>query len=82
MRGVITVEATEIFLATNSIRKNEIKKPSEGSIYQHLLKDEKHKVPEHKTFNQVNENVFLSRTFLTKADTDSFTSRMTIYKFK
>ena len=37
------IDTTEIFLAINSIRKNEKKKPSKSNIYQHLQTDEKHK---------------------------------------
>ena len=37
------IDTAEIFLAINSIRKNEKKKPSKSNIYQHLQKDEKYK---------------------------------------
>ena len=37
------IDATKIFFAINSIRKNEKKKPSNINIYQHLQRDEKHK---------------------------------------
>ena len=66
------IDTTEIFLAINSIRKNEKKKPSKSNIYQHLQKDEKHKELKYETFNQIIENVLLSGTIFTKTDTDSF----------
>ena len=66
------IYTTEIFLAINSIRKNEKKKPSKSNIYQHLQKDEKHKELKYETFNQIIENVLLSGTIFTKTDTDSF----------
>ena len=54
------IDATEIFLATNSIWKNETKKLSKSNIYQHLQKDEKHKDLEYQTFDQVIKNLLLS----------------------
>ena len=66
------IDTTEIFLAINSIRKNEKKKPSKSNIYQHLQKDEKHKELEYETFDQVIENLLLSGTIFTKSDPDSF----------
>ena len=66
------IDTTEIFLAINSIRKNEKKKPSKSNIYQHLRKDETHKELEYETFDQVTENLPLSGTILTKTDPDSF----------
>ena len=72
------IDTTEIFLAINSIRKNEKKKPSKSNIYQHLQKDEKHKELEYETFDQVIENLLLSGTVFTKTDPDSSISRMTI----
>ena len=66
------IDTTEIFLAINSIRKNEKKKPSKSSIYQHLKKDEKHKELAYETFDQVIENLLLSGTIFTKTDPDSF----------
>ena len=63
---------TEIFLAINSIRKNEKKKPWKSNIYQHIQKDEKHKELEYQTFDQVIEKLQLSGTIFTKADPDSF----------
>ena len=66
------IDTTEIFLAINSIRKNEKKKPSKSNIYQHLQKDEKHKELEYETFDQVIENLLLSGTIFTKTDPDSF----------
>ena len=56
------IDTTEIFLAINSIRKNEKKKPSKSNIYQHLQKDEKHKELGYETFNQLIENLLPSRT--------------------
>ena len=53
------IDTTEIFLAKNTIRKNEKKKLSKSNIYQHLQKDEKHKDLENETLNQVNENLSL-----------------------
>ena len=66
------IDTTEIFLAINSIRKNEKKKPSKINIYQYLQKDEKHKELEYETLDQVIENLLLSRTIFTKSDPDSF----------
>ena len=43
-----------------------------SNIYQHLQKHEKHKELEYKTFDQVIENLLLSRTIFTKTDQDSF----------
>ena len=66
------IDTTEIFLAINSIRKNEKKKPSKSNIYQHLQKDEKHKELEYETFVQVIENLLLSGTIFKNSDPDSF----------
>ena len=66
------IDTTEIFLAINSIRKNEKKKPSKSNIYQHLQKDEKHKELKYETFDQLVENLLLSGGISTKTDTDSF----------
>ena len=66
------IDTTEIFLATNSIRKNEKKKPSKSNIYQHLKKDEKHKELAYETFDQVIENLLLSGTIFAKTDPHSF----------
>ena len=66
------IDTTEIFLAINSIRKNEKKKPSKSNTYQHLQKDEKHKELEYETFDQVIENLLPSGTIFTKTDPDSF----------
>ena len=66
------IATTEIFLAINSIRKNEKNKPSKSNIYQHLQKDEKHKELEYEIFDQVIENLLLSGTIFRKADPDSF----------
>ena len=69
---IVMFGTTEIFLAINSIKKNEEKKPSKSNIYQHLQKDEKHKELGYATFDQVIENLLLSGTIFTKADPDSF----------
>ena len=66
------IDTPEIFLAINSIRKNEKKKPSKSNIYQHLQKDEKHKELEYETFVQVIENLLLSGTIFKNSDPDSF----------
>ena len=66
------IDTTEIFLAKNTIRKNEKKKLSKSNIYQHLQKDEKHKDLENETLNQVNENLSLNWIIFTKIDLDSF----------
>ena len=66
------IDTTEIFLAINSIRRNEKKKPSKSNIYQHLQKDEKHKELEYETFDQVIENLIFSGTIFTMSDLDSF----------
>ena len=66
------IDTTEIFLAINSIWKNEKKKPSKSNIYQHLQKDENHKALEYKTFDQVIENLLFSGTIFVKSDSDSF----------
>ena len=66
------IDTTEIFLAINSIRKNEKKKPSKSNIYQHLQKDEKHKELEYETFDQIIENLLLSGKFFAKTDPDLF----------
>ena len=66
------IDTTEIFLAINSIKKNEKKKPSKSNIYQLLQKDENHKELDYKTFDQVIENLLLSGTIFTKTDPDSF----------
>ena len=66
------IDTTEIFLAINSIRKDEKKKPSKSNIYQHLQKDEKHKELEYETFVQVIENLLLSGTIFKNSDPDSF----------
>ena len=66
------IDTIEIFLAINSIRKNEKKKPAKSNIYQHLQKDEKHKDLEHETFDQVIENLPFCGTVFTKTDPDSF----------
>ena len=66
------IDTTEIFLAINSIRKNEKKKPSKSNIYQHLQKDEKHKELVYKRFEKVIENLLLSGTIFTKSDLNSF----------
>ena len=66
------IGTTEIFLAVNSIRKNEKKKSSKSNTYKHLQIDEKHKELEYKTFDQVIENILLSGTIFTKTDPDSF----------
>ena len=65
-------DTTEIFLAINSIRKNEKKKPSKSNIYQHLQKDEKHKELEYETFDQLIEKLLLSGKIFTKSDPGSF----------
>ena len=65
-------DTTEIFLAINSIRENQKKKPLKINIYQHLEKDEKHKELKYETFDQVIENLILSGTIFTKTDPDSF----------
>ena len=65
------IDTTEIFLAINSIRKNEKKKPSKSNIYQHLQK-EKHKELVYKRFEKVIENLLLSGTIFTKSDLNSF----------
>ena len=66
------IDTTKIFLAINSIRKNEKKTPSKSNIYQHLQKDEKHKELEHETFDQLIENLLFSGTIFTKTYPDSF----------
>ena len=66
LREIIMIDTTEIFLAINSIRKNEKKKPSKSNIYQQLQKDEKQKGLEYEKFDQVIENLLLSGTILTK----------------
>ena len=50
------IDITEIFVAINSIRKNDKEKQSKSKIFQHLRKDKKHKDLEYKTFNQVIES--------------------------
>ena len=65
-------DTTEIFLAINSIRENQKKKPLKINIYQHLEKDEKHKELKYETFDQVIENLILSGTIFIKTDPDSF----------
>ena len=62
------IDTTEIFLAINSIRKNEKKKPLKSNIYQYLQKDEKHKELEYKTFDEVIENILLFGIIFTKTD--------------
>ena len=62
------IDTTEIFLAINSIRKNEKKKPLKSNIYQYLQKDEKHKELEYETFDEVIENILLFGTIFTKTD--------------
>ena len=62
------IDTTEIFLAINSIRKNEKKKPSKINIYQYLQKDEKHKELEYETFDEVIENILLFGIIFTKTD--------------
>ena len=71
------IDTTEIFLAINSIRKNEKKKPSKSNIYQHLQKDEKHKELEYETFDQVIENQVKEQFSQSLTQTLSI-SRMTI----
>ena len=66
------IDTTEIFLAINSIWKNEKKKPSKSNIHQHLQKDENHKELEYETFDQVIENLLFSGTIFVKSDSDSF----------
>ena len=66
------IDTTEIFLAINSIRKDEKKKPSKSNIYQHLQKNEKHKELQYETFVQVIENLLLSGTIFKNSDPDSF----------
>ena len=66
------IDTTQKFLAINSIKKNEKKKPSKSNAYQHLQKDENHKELDYKTFDQVIENLLLSGTIFTKTDPDSF----------
>ena len=66
------IDTIEIFLAINSIRKNDKKKPLKSNIYQHLQKDEKHKELEYETFDQVIENLIFSGTIFTKNDPGSF----------
>ena len=66
------IDTTKIFLAINSIRKNEKKKPSKSNICQQLEKDEKHEKLGYETFDQVIENLPLSGTTFTKTDPDSF----------
>ena len=66
------IDTTQIFLAINSIKKNQKKKPSKSNIYQHLQKDENHKELDYKTFDQVIEKLLLSGTIFTKTDPDSF----------
>ena len=62
------IDTTEIFLAINSIRKNEKKKPLKSNIYQYLQKDEKHKELEYKTFDEVIENILHFGIIFTKTD--------------
>ena len=66
------IDTTETFLAINSIRKNEERKPSKSYIYQHLQKVEKRKELEYETFNQVIQKLLLSGIIFTKTDPDSF----------
>ena len=66
------IDTTEIFLAINSIWKNEKKKPSKSNIPQHLQKDENHKELEYETFDQIIENLLFSGTIFIKSDSDSF----------
>ena len=66
------IDTTEVFLAINSIRKNEWKKSSKSNIYHHLQKDEKQKELEYETFYQVIEKLLLSGTIFTMTDSDSF----------
>ena len=72
------IDTAETFLAINSIRKSGKKTPSKSNIYQHLQKDEKQKELEYETFDQIIENLLLSRTVFTKIEADSFISRMNI----
>ena len=60
------IDTTEIFLAINSIRKSEEKKPSKSNIYQHLQNNKKHKELDYETFDQVIENLLLSGTIFTQ----------------
>ena len=60
------------------MRKSGKKTPSKSNIYQHLQKDEKQKELEYETFDQIIENLLLSRTVFTKIEADSFISRMNI----
>ena len=62
------IDTAEIFLAINSISKNEKKKPLKSNIYQYLQKDEKHKELEYETFDEVIENILLFGTIFTKTD--------------
>ena len=66
------IDANEIFLAINSIRRNEKKNSSKSNIYQYLLKDEKHKDLEYETLDQVIKNLVLSGIISTKTDPYSF----------
>ena len=72
------IDTAETFLAINSIRKSGKKTPSKSNIYQHLQKDEKQKELEYETFDQIIENLLLSRTVFTKTEAGSFISRMNI----
>ena len=72
------IDTTEIFLAINSIRKNEKKKPSKSNIYQHLQKDEKHKELGYETFDQLIENLLPSRTIFISLSQTLSISGMTL----
>ena len=63
-KKIIMIGTTEIFLAINSNRKMQKKKPP--------TKREKHKEPMYKTFDQVIEKLLLSETIFTKKDSDTF----------
>ena len=65
------IGTTEIFLAINSIRKNEEKKPLKSNIYQYLQIDESKEL-EYEIFDQVIENLLLSGTIFTKSNPGSF----------
>ena len=66
------IDTTEIFLAKNTIRKNEKKKLSKSNIYQHLQKDEKHKDLENETLKPGKWKLISLWNNFTKIDLDSF----------
>ena len=77
LQGIIMIDTTEIFLAVNSIRKNEKKKSSKSNTYKHLQIDEKHKELEYKTFDQL-KTYYFTEQFSQRLTQTLSISRMTI----